>query len=153
MTTIRQKKIIDSFVDFIEYQVEDLISQRPKITDFPDAHYRLIYYLFPDRILSMKELGELMSVSKTYITKIVDALTDEGLVERHPDLNDRRMINIQLTKAGIKKFKTMQELLRKVAWKRIEPFSPEDLDTFVKLMETLLKLQSKYQPVSCGKNP
>jgi DNA-binding MarR family transcriptional regulator len=144
MTTSRQKKIIDTFVNFIEFQVEDLIAFRPKITNFPEAHYRLMYNLFPNCILSMKELGDLMSVSKTYITKIVDALSDEGLVERHPDLNDRRMMNIQLTKSGVKKFKILQELVRAEALKRLEPFSPEDLDNFVNLLEELIKLQNKY---------
>ncbi|PWR71420.1 hypothetical protein DK846_11180 [Methanospirillum lacunae] len=144
MVNKNNKKDIDKFSDFIEFQVEDLISMRPSLTGIPDAHYRLLYHLFLSKSLSMKELGDLLSVSKTYITKIVDALSAEGLVERLPDPGDRRIINIQLTKEGQKKFKDVRELLRVEVRRKLEVISPEDLETLAECVTKIMNIRKKY---------
>ncbi len=54
----------------------------------------------PDRRLSMGRLGEVAVVSRTRVSRVVDALVAEGLVERaaHPD--DRRSAYAAITEAG-----------------------------------------------------
>ena len=56
--------------------------------------------------VSMKDLANSSNISKPNLTTMVDRLYSDGLVERSADQNDRRIVNVALTKEGI-------ELLRR----------------------------------------
>jgi DNA-binding MarR family transcriptional regulator len=57
-------------------------------------------FLLADGPLSLSELADGVSVDAPYATLIVDNLEQRGLVERHPDLADRRRKMVHLTPAG-----------------------------------------------------
>ena len=50
--------------------------------------------------LSLSGLAEAIGVDAPYATLIVDSLEERGLVERHPDPDDRRRKLVSLTPAG-----------------------------------------------------
>jgi DNA-binding MarR family transcriptional regulator len=50
--------------------------------------------------LSLSGLAEAVGVDAPYATLIVDGLEERGLVERHPDPDDRRRKLVSLTPAG-----------------------------------------------------
>ena len=54
----------------------------------------------PARRLRMSELGEVVVLSRTRVSRIVDELGDAGLVRREPDPQDRRSAFAVLTPAG-----------------------------------------------------
>jgi DNA-binding MarR family transcriptional regulator len=54
----------------------------------------------PDHRLRMQELGERAVLSRTRVSRVVDALVDVGLVERRPDPSDGRVTHAVLTPAG-----------------------------------------------------
>jgi len=55
----------------------------------------------PDRRLRLSVLAADAGLSLSRVSRIVDALEDRGLVERHPCPADARAINAQLTAAGL----------------------------------------------------
>jgi DNA-binding MarR family transcriptional regulator len=54
----------------------------------------------PDRRLRMTELGERVVLSRSRVSRIVDAMESEGLVRREPDPEDRRATLALLTVHG-----------------------------------------------------
>lgn len=52
------------------------------------------------RPLSQIELGERSGIDRTTLVAVLDQLQDSGLVQRHPDRDDRRRNVIQITAAG-----------------------------------------------------
>ncbi len=50
--------------------------------------------------LPMSKIGEALTISKPYVTSLVDKLARAGLVERRPSAVDRRVINIVSTGPG-----------------------------------------------------
>ncbi len=42
----------------------------------------------------MSEIGRRVYISKSNMTSLIDKLVENGLAERIPDTNDRRVINI-----------------------------------------------------------
>ncbi len=52
--------------------------------------------------VSMTDLAAKMCISKPNLTAMMDRLCAEGFVERLADTNDRRIVNIALTKEGVK---------------------------------------------------
>lgn len=58
---------------------------------------------------SMSTLGKALNISKNQMTIKMDELYDEGLIERIPDENDRRILRIVLTDEGKKRIKESHE--------------------------------------------
>lgn len=50
--------------------------------------------------ISMSELSEKMRLAKSTMTRVADQLVTKGLIERDPDTQDRRMVQVRLTEAG-----------------------------------------------------
>ena len=53
----------------------------------------------------MRGLNKHLGTSATNVTGLVDGLEAEGLIVRSPDSKDRRVINISITKAGMRRVK------------------------------------------------
>jgi DNA-binding MarR family transcriptional regulator len=69
-------------------------------------------YMAENRRLSMSHLSQLLSVTLTNITKLIDGLVSSGLVERVEDTTDKRKTWAQLTDSGLA---FVEELLPEVA--------------------------------------
>ena len=69
-------------------------------------------YMAEGNRLSMSHLSQLLSVTLTNITKLIDGLVSSGLVERVEDSNDKRKTWAQLTPEGLA---FVRELLPEVA--------------------------------------
>jgi DNA-binding MarR family transcriptional regulator len=52
---------------------------------------------------SQRELAELMQIEPPTLVRHLDKLTDEGLVERRPDPDDRRVVRVAMTAVGRKR--------------------------------------------------
>src|SRR4051812_45333633 len=50
--------------------------------------------------LALKELGELLIAEAGHPSRLVDRLVDAGLVERRPAAEDRRRVELSLTRKG-----------------------------------------------------
>ena len=62
---------------------------------------KLLQYLEDaGRALTLKEITELVAVSLPAASRTVDDLVRRGFVERHEDVEDRRMKRVRLTDAG-----------------------------------------------------
>lgn len=53
-----------------------------------------------DGQLRMQDLGERVVLSRTRVSRLVDELETEGLVERHPDPDDGRAVLAAITSTG-----------------------------------------------------
>lgn len=54
----------------------------------------------PDRSLRMQDLGERVVLSRSRVSRLVDELEQEGLVERRPDPSDGRATLAHITRSG-----------------------------------------------------
>jgi MarR family transcriptional regulator, 2-MHQ and catechol-resistance regulon repressor len=57
--------------------------------------------------LSTSQLARLLIASQGNITRLLDRMEQDGLVERRPNADDRRVSDISLTSAGAAKFREM----------------------------------------------
>jgi DNA-binding MarR family transcriptional regulator len=83
----------------------DLVAAGLPSLSWYDALYEL--YLAPDRRLRMNELARSALLSRSGLTRLVDRLEKEKLIERRTCPEDRRVLYAQLTEKGI-------EVLRKI---------------------------------------
>ena len=67
------------------------------IDAFNGAQGRILYVLWERDRLTISEIGRLTSLAKTTLTSMLDRMEAGGLVERVPDIKNRRQIHIILT--------------------------------------------------------
>jgi DNA-binding MarR family transcriptional regulator len=77
-----------------------IVSRERGISGMQLAGYRLLGVLLQYGPLPISEAGKRLYISKPYMTRLVDDLIAEELVDRLPDATDRRVINIRITGKG-----------------------------------------------------
>jgi DNA-binding MarR family transcriptional regulator len=60
----------------------------------------------------MSNIGKEIYMPKPNVTALIDKLISQNLVERIPDSKDRRIINIKLTKKGLKTKKEIENIFK-----------------------------------------
>jgi DNA-binding MarR family transcriptional regulator len=75
------------------------------------THLHVMFLLDHHGELSMSRVAELLDVSDSNATGLVDRLEERGLVERVRDREDRRVVMVRLAAAGVQVI-TDQQLLR-----------------------------------------
>jgi DNA-binding MarR family transcriptional regulator len=97
---------------------------------------RLLYEAEENRLL-MSEIGDGLEISPTVVTRLVDSLAAEGLVERaeHPD--DKRKTWAVLTPAGRALFEAELPLMQRQVEKVWQGLSAEEKRLLVHLLSKL----------------
>lgn len=89
------------------------------------------------RRCSMTAIAKRMHMSKQQMTKLVDGLAEQGLVERKADSGDRRIMHLQVTqkaKSRINRLFSEESAYFRALYEQIPP---EDRDRFCEALQTL----------------
>ncbi len=78
--------------------------------------------------LSISGLAELLGLGLPNVTGLVDRLEERGLVERHRDPDDRRVVHVTLTPAGCRIPDEMEGLQRDVLGRVVRAMDRETLE-------------------------
>ncbi len=66
-----------------------------------DSEYNFFLIVSDCKKLNSKSIAEKMNLSLSRVSRIIDKLVKNKFIEREGNINDRRIINIKLTKKGI----------------------------------------------------
>ena len=66
----------------------------------PETRYRVLYYLVKDGPLAVSQIAESCRVSVPAISRMLNHLETDGLIERQVDSANRRVIRVVVTDAG-----------------------------------------------------
>jgi len=113
-----------------------------------DAHgvslpaYEVLLHLSraPDRSARMSELAGRVLLSPSGITRLVDRLVGEGLIERTACSSDRRGVMAHLTDEGWKRFREAAPThVRGVREHFVERLGPPNLDAVAEAMDQIVE--------------
>jgi DNA-binding MarR family transcriptional regulator len=91
------------------------------------VHLNVLFLLEHDGPLPMRALAEAMDVSQASATGIVDRMEQRGLVERHRDEDDRRVVRVAVTDGGRNLIEGMVAQRRDHLARMLETFTDEEL--------------------------
>ncbi|MFE2093152.1 MarR family winged helix-turn-helix transcriptional regulator [Streptomyces sp. NPDC059460] len=82
---------------------DQLLEDVERASHSASSSVQVLWYLLtvPDHAAPMNQLSQLMGFSTAGTTKVVDRLSEAGLVERRPSRADRRVTYAALTPAGL----------------------------------------------------
>jgi DNA-binding MarR family transcriptional regulator len=109
--------------------------------DLPLGSYEVLLHLSesPDRSLRMSELADQVMLSRSGVSRLVDRLVSEGLVERHTCQSDGRGVYAGLTDAGMRRLRRAAPThLRGVREHFTDRLTDRELDELSRLLDKLL---------------
>ncbi len=101
------------------------------------AGYRVLITLANCGPVPISGIAKGLYISKPYMTRLVDMLIADGLVERQPDVTDRRIVNIVITPRGKERIHEMGTYFRGDIISALSGLETQDL---VRMNECLANL-------------
>ena len=98
-----------------------------------------ITILFEQAPCRLSELSKKMNISAPTVTGIIDRLERLSYVQRIPDQNDRRAINVRLTKKGVKIAKKLRFTLKEKWQDLLSKLPPDDRENYLKILRKIQK--------------
>lgn len=115
------------------------------------AAQRLIYYLMENGPLRLSELARRTETDPGILTRQVNALERQGIVERRPDPTDRRAMTVHMLPRGRRIALRLREVQDEVLGSQLEGWTAGDLDQAAGLMEQLIRdIRPKWEGESEG---
>jgi DNA-binding MarR family transcriptional regulator len=109
--------------------------------DLPLGSYEVLLHLSlaPARALRMSDLADRVLLSRSGISRLVDRLVSDGLLERHTCESDGRGVYAALTERGHRRLRRAADThLRGVREHFTDRLSPSELDELARLLGKLL---------------
>jgi len=89
-------------------------------------------------------LARFNSYSKQNLTTMADRLEEDGLVRRVPDEGDRRVINLQITDAGIEYIKINGKRMKESLVQDLQGMDDSDIEELKNSFETIERVFVKF---------
>lgn len=114
-----------------------------KITNF--SQLQIITYLYqnPEKDLLQKDFEDVLKLSKSTISGLLDTLEKNGVIKRVKSKKDGRSKVIKFTKKCQNSVEEMKNSYRKMELEIINNIPKEDLETFVRVLELIEKNAEK----------
>jgi DNA-binding MarR family transcriptional regulator len=84
------------------------------------------------------ELSKLLSIDTGLMTRLIDKLEDKGWVERSRSVDDRRVVNLALTKAGEAIAAQLPDIAPAVLNARLRKFSKSEFQELCRLLHKII---------------
>ena len=141
----RLNKMVDDLYLFFPLFRKKLFKHKRnfKQKKIPHSYYHILKVLNKRGELPMSEIGRLVYISKSNMTSLIDKLVEDGLAERLPDENDRRVINIALTDKGKDLLKNWRKHANNEIKNNLSTLTDEDLEKFYESIETMKSILFK----------
>jgi len=107
----------------------------------PLTQYEVLLHLelAPNRRLRMTELARSVLLSQSGVTRLVDRLEAQGLVERAPCAEDRRVLWAQMTDAGHRRYtEARPTVIAGIRARFLDRFHDDELRTLAEAWERVL---------------
>lgn len=93
----------------------------------------------------MSEIGSRLYISRPYMTRLADQMIADGLVERRPDPDDRRVIKLAITEKGKKYLRQSITWFKNDLKKNLSGLSDSDIGKLCTALEDTYRILSSLQ--------
>jgi DNA-binding MarR family transcriptional regulator len=115
------------------------------LEELSSAQGRILFVLWNQDNISIKELGKKTLLKKSTLTSMLDLLEDTGFVKRVPSKKDRRKINIKLTQKNEefrKKYIQVSDQMTKIYYNN---FSEKEIEIFENYLTQILSNLTEFE--------
>lgn len=115
-----------------------IVTEELKHLNLNSNHSILLVNIGRNPGLNQNELSDLLFLDKTNMSRILKKLDNDGLINRHPSLYDKRYYQIYLSKKGIETLSEIRKILNKIWDQNLQGVSQEEKESFLMILKKLL---------------
>jgi len=132
---------LNQCINFLLTRAQQSVFQffKTRLADFDvtPVQYGILNCLWQEDGQTPKQIAASLSLDGSTITGILDRMESKGLVERHPDPNDRRALRVVLTEKGRQLEEPVQEVIANANEEILNKFSPADRLKLKEILEQI----------------
>lgn len=147
MSQLSIKELVDRYIDLtfaVHKKGESLVKEQLQSELSNDQFYTL-KYIYKTENCTSTELAKVFDVKKSAITAVITKLWDQDLIERTRDQNDRRVVYLTLTEAGLELYKKTEERIYNLVESIITQFEEQEIKQFIETYEKINNILSALQ--------
>lgn len=122
-------------------QKENLIAEQYGLTQ---AEFRCLKLFDKKEVVNNKTIAERMNLSASRLTRIIDGLVAKGYAERQIKPEDRRNMNVNLSKKGVQLVQKLDQAYLNVHKELLEEIDPSQHKPLIEVMTNLSKAVEKW---------
>lgn len=147
MDEVKLEAIVQNFISIIPLFKKKLLHDNCKFDkgNLNHSHFQILVVLKKEGQQPISEVAKKLFISTPNMTKLLNKLIDEGMIERIPGEKDRRIININLTEKGSTYLKSSFLEIQSSLKDKISSLPDEKLD---KLNDSLITLKEVLNEIS-----
>ena len=147
MDEVKLEAIVQNFISIIPLFKKKLLHDNCKFDkgNLNHSHFQILEVLKKEGQQPISEVAKKLFISTPNMTKLLNKLIDEGMIERIPGEKDRRIININLTEKGSTYLKSSFLEIQSSLKDKISSLPDEKLD---KLNDSLITLKEVLNEIS-----
>ena len=108
------------------------------------GQYQVLRHLWDEDGLTPREIADRLDVEMPTVTRTVQRMVRDGLVERQAHPDDARSVRIYLTKRGLDLRPQLAEIIAEQTEHAMRGFTPDERATFVQMLERISE-NAKHQ--------
>lgn len=124
------RRVLSGFIQEIEAELEP--------SGLTSAQWLPLFKLARGKACTAAEMARVCELDAGATTRLLDRLEDKGLIQRERSEEDRRVINLSLTREGKQAAKVVPEVLSRVHNGALAGFTPEEWETLKSLLRRML---------------
>jgi DNA-binding MarR family transcriptional regulator len=132
----------DNSIGFLIHDVGRLMrrnfDQRVQPLGLTQAQWRALVHISRHEGCRQATLSEILDIKPITLTRLLDRMQDAGWVERRPDMNDRRAVNIYITPKARPLMEKFKEFSIQTRQQSLEGISEDEYQV---LLSTLKKIK------------
>jgi MarR family transcriptional regulator, organic hydroperoxide resistance regulator len=101
------------------------------------GQYQVLRHLWDDDGLTPREIADRLTVEMPTVTRTVQRMVRDGLVERQAHPDDARSVRIYLTKRGSDLRPQLAEIISEQTERALRGFAPQERAAFVHMLERI----------------
>ncbi|MBA3678650.1 MarR family transcriptional regulator [Candidatus Saccharibacteria bacterium] len=135
---------IESFHPFVRLIGSSVLcpSKQPYI---PKSQLLLLYMLYKQKQMTIKEIAQVMHSSSSAATQLVEHIVESGLAERVETGTDRRQVHVQLTADGMRQTIEYKESVLVRLADVFAHTSDESLEQIVRFQQSIIISEEKNE--------
>jgi DNA-binding MarR family transcriptional regulator len=121
-----------------------LFYEECKTQSITPVQYGILTALSLSPWMDQTGIGMELGLDRTTTADVVKRLQERGYVERRINPNDRRSRQAVITEEGLRVMGLLQTGMARAQARLIEPLPPQDRETFMTLLSTLVEANNQY---------
>lgn len=107
--------------------------------DITASEYTCLVQFFDSNVMGVKELSSRLDITSGGVTRILTSLEDKGIIRRRISTEDRRSIDVHLTKKGIEMVNHIRQASYDLHAEILSHIAPDHRQSVLDAIEQLIK--------------